>query len=132
MSELNIFEIASREKYRFETSIGNLTVENLWDIPLSSPGNKATLNSIAIDLYNKTKDDEVSFVSAKRKNVHLLNKLEVVKHIISVRLEEAEKKKTAEEAREKKRKIDDIIAKKQDTSLENMSLEELMKLRETL
>lgn len=43
----DIFEIASRRKYRFPSAIGELTVEQLWDLPLTDPKRGATLDNVA-------------------------------------------------------------------------------------
>ena len=45
---MNLFEIASRKKLRIPTTKGDLTVEQLWDLPLKSTG--LSLDKIAIDL----------------------------------------------------------------------------------
>lgn len=64
MSTDEMFQQATRLKLRFSTSQGQLTVEDLWDIPLTSTRN-ASLDSIAIDLHIQAKgaSDIVSFVT---------------------------------------------------------------------
>ena len=45
---MNIFEQAARQKIRFESVLGLLCVEDLWDLPLTSLNSKrANLDDIA-------------------------------------------------------------------------------------
>ena len=53
----NLFIQASRQKLGFESKQGTLSVEHLWDIPLSSQRpNVATLDEIALALDKQIKD----------------------------------------------------------------------------
>ena len=56
---MNLFEIASRNKLRVPTTKGDLTVEQLWDLPLKS-ANGLSLDSIAIAL-NKQLESKARF-----------------------------------------------------------------------
>ena len=80
----NIFEIATREKIRFETSRGEIGVEELWDVPLTSK-NQFDLDNIAKAVNKKIKDqEEESFVKVKSAESNTLKlKLEVVKRALS-------------------------------------------------
>jgi hypothetical protein len=123
----NLFELASRNKFRFASTKGELTAEQLWDIPLTA-SNKVDLENIAQAANQELKAaSEESFVELNRNpaKVILEQKLELVKHIIAVRLDDQEKalKKQAN-AIERKRLIE-ILAKKQDQELEGMSKEEI-------
>lgn len=117
-------------KLRFESERGQLSVEDLWDLPLSS--GKVNLNNIAKGVSRALREyDEEDFVAAKTKvNEILTLKLEIVKHIIAVRIAEAEKKKTAEDESKKRALIASIIEKKKMQNLEGMSIEELTKMLE--
>lgn len=125
----NIFEYASRNKLRFASMRGELTVEQLWDIPLRSRDD-FNLNAIAKAVNKAWKDaTEESFVETTRTAAHVRLEvaLEVVKHVISVKLAEEEAaKKRAENAAEKK-KLLAILAEKQDGKLSSLSEEELKK-----
>jgi hypothetical protein len=121
-----MFEQASRLKVRFDSPQGLLTVEDLWDLPLTST-RRANLNDIAKGLNRELKNaDEEDFVnrSAKTDSVVKL-KFEIVKHVIDVRLTENETARQATEHREKKQRLLELIAKKQDESLAARSVEEL-------
>src|SRR5574343_586647 len=94
----NIFEKASRMKLRFETNRGSFTVEDLWDLRLTSTNGSPNLDQIAVDLSKSVNEStQISFVNStvKTNEVERL-KFEIVKHIIDTRL--AESRKKAEEA----------------------------------
>lgn len=127
-----MFEKATRKKLRFETPVGHLSVEDLWDLPLQGRG--ANLDDVAKGLYRKLKDyDETSFVTkSKAKDDTLQMKFDIVKHVIDIKLGEAEAADLARVNKEKKQKILSIIASKQDEKLASSSIDELQKLAESL
>lgn len=120
MNEVNVFEIATREKLRFPYK-GSISVEDLWDL---SPAN---LDTVFKSLNAEKKQAETeSLLSAKTDADTILDiKLSIVRHIVAVKLAEAEKRAKAKEIKEQKQKIMEIIANKQDAALQNKSVEEL-------
>jgi hypothetical protein len=120
-------------KIRFETTKGALTVEDLWDLPLTS-ARYANLNDIAKGINRELKaSGEEDFVSpATKADETLALKLAVVKHIIGVRLAENEEAKLIADKRAQKEKLLELIARKQDQELEGKSLEDLQKMVEAL
>lgn len=120
MNEVNVFEIATREKLRFPYK-GSISVEDLWDL---SPAN---LDSVFKSLNAEKKQAETeSLLSAKTDADTILDiKLSIVRHIVAVKLAEAEKRAKTKEIKEQKQKIMEIIANKQDAALQNKSVEEL-------
>lgn len=128
----NLFVTATREKYRFESKVGLLTVEDLWELPLTS-SNKASLDNVAITLNRKLKDgEEESFVSAKKKDVVTSNKLEIVKHVIAVREAENEQKIAEAKRREQRETIQRLIEQKELEGLNGKSIDELRELQKNL
>ena len=125
-----MFEKASRLKLRFDTNKGMLSVEDLWDLPLLSATNKVNLDDIARSLHRQLKnDDDVSFVNLDRKSDKIVQlKFDVVKYIIEVRLAEHDAAKVARENREKKDRLLQLIAERQDDDLKNMPLDDLKKM----
>lgn len=122
-----MFDKATRLKLRFTTSKGEASVEDLWDLPLTSERGHPNLDAIAISLNKQLKDaDTVSFVMPSKTQDEVTRlKFDIVRHVIEVRLaENAEKAKERERAATKD-KILEIIAHKQDESLRNKSIEEL-------
>jgi len=122
-----MFEKASRIKIRFESPKGYLSVEDLWDLPLSSCTGKANLDDIARSLYKQLKEESTeSFVVKDPKtNTTVQLGFDLVRHIIDVRLAEAEVLATAKANREKKQQLLHIIAQKENEQLMGSSLDEL-------
>ena len=135
-SAIALFEVASRIKLRFSTGVGLISVEDLWDIPLTSKIGKANLDDIARNLNKSLKtadDDTVSFVNKSQKTgtsqVELDQlRFEIVKYVIGVRLEENEKRANAQANAEKRQRILQIMEERQENSLRNASDEELNKM----
>jgi hypothetical protein len=124
---MNIFEKATRKKVRFDTAIGMLDVEALWDLPLKHH-KKVDLNSIAIVLYKQLKDTpEIDFVDDKSNSnsERTQLKFDIVKHIIEVKKKENTKALEALRRKEQKRLISQIIAEKENEELKSASLEDL-------
>lgn len=126
-----MFEAASRLKLRFASQVGQLSVEDLWDLPLTS-ATKPNLDAIAVELNRQLKGTEESFVSTGKKNAVLELKFEVVKHIIDVRVTENQAKIDERNRQERKAQIADLIEQKKSEGLKALSLEELEKLAATL
>lgn len=84
------FEKATRKKLRFNSTSGVLSVEDLWDLPLTGRG--ANLDKLAKSLHKELKEsEEESFVvKTVRKDSELQLKFDIVKYIIDVKLEEQE------------------------------------------
>jgi hypothetical protein len=129
-----MFEQAARLKVRYSTAKGQLTVEDLWDLPLTSTTGKANLNDIAKGLNRELKNaDDEDFVNrATSTNTELALKFDIVKHIIAVRLAENEANSQAAERRVKKARLLELIAQKQDHELATKSLDELQTLANSL
>lgn len=128
---MSMFEKATKRKLRFPSSVGLLTVEDVWDLPLqSNKQNVATLDDLAKKLNATIKaEQEESFVkkpSATSSENSL--KFDIVKHIINVRLQEQEAKEKAAATRQKNKRIMEIMERKQYEELENKSLDELRAL----
>jgi uncharacterized membrane protein len=115
-----MFEIATRTKMRFPFK-GLVSVEDLWDLSVKD------LDSIFKTLNAQVKkSQEESLLATKTKEDETLAiQIEIVKHIVKTKLDEAEAVKQSKELKEKKQKIMEIIAAKQDESLHNASVEEL-------
>ena len=122
----NLFEIATREKYRFPYK-GQISVEDLWDLsPTALDGIYKTLNKAI-----KAQDEE-SLMTEREADPTTANMVEIVKHIFTVKRDEQRAKKAAIENAEKRRHIMDILARKQDEALNNKSEEELLKMLEEM
>jgi len=128
-----MFEKASRLKLRFNTSKGLLSVEDLWDLPLTSNTGKANLDDVARDLHRKLKDDNaMSFVDDKSADKESELAFEIVKHVIKIRLEERDAQTVARANSEKKQQILALIASKENEQLAGQSLDDLKALANSL
>lgn len=126
---MNIFEKASRLKMRFDSGIGLLTVEQLWDLPLVSKNeSRPTLDSLARHVHSQLKGlEEGSFVELKpdpRKG-DLETRLEILKHVIKVKLEDKAAAEKAAENAERKRKLLHALASKEEAELTGMTREQI-------
>lgn len=124
----DVFMNATRKKYRFSTAKGNLTTEQLWDLPLESLDEIWQKINATIEDASRT-----SLLSVRsNKNVELTEKAEVVKAIVEYKLAAAEKADKARQTKAEKERILNIIAAKQEQELASMSIDELKKRLETL
>ncbi len=129
----NIFEQASRQAFRFTTPKGMLTVEDLWQLPLTSTAGRANLDDIAKALRAQLDSTAVSFVvDTTPVNKVYQTQFDIVLHIIKVRLAEAEAATKAAAIREKKQKIMAIIEQKSDEALSASSIEDLQAMLASL
>lgn len=126
-----MFEKASRMKLRFDTPRGQITVEDLWDLPLfRKNANTYTIDDLARSLSRQLKQDaEESFVVKQTSaNCKLKLQFDIVKHVIDVSLQEKEAKEKATSKRQEKQRILEILAHKEDQELASKPLDELRKL----
>ena len=123
----NLFLQATREKFRFESNKGDLSVEQLWDLPLTSrTGFDLDTVAKAVNVNLKSSNEE-SFVNASNNPAvsRLQAQLEVVKAIIEVKLAQAEAtKKRAEKIAERQRLME-VLHSKKDQELQGLSVEEI-------
>lgn len=122
MSELNLFEVATRNNYQFPFR-GMINVIDLWDLSLTN------LDSVfkTLNAESKKSQEESLLVTKSKEDEENSNKIEIVKHIVSVKLAEKKAREDAKKNAEKRQRLLEIKAKRQDAALENMSDEELDK-----
>lgn len=135
MEASQMFEQASRMKLRFGTPRGPVSTEDLWDLPLTSTTGRVNLDAIGMKLFREIRDSDgmVSLVEpGTQPNAELLLAFEIVKHVIAVRVRERDELKAASDRREKKNRILELIARKQDEELGQKSVDELRQLAESL
>lgn len=127
MTKTNLFEVATRSKMRFPFK-GLISVEDLWDLSVNN------LDSIFKSLNSELKQvQEESLLNTKSKaDEELEVKIEIVKYIVNVKLEEENVRLKVKEQKEQKQKIMQILSTKQDESLQNKSIDELKAMLEEL
>lgn len=125
-----MFEKASKMKLRFDTVHGRITIEDLWDMPLTD--SDFSLDTLAKQINKKVKESgEESFVkpSSVARLIPELS-LEIVKRVIAVRLEEIDQQKARVATKARKDRIMAILEDKEDDSLKEKSADELRELLE--
>ena len=131
----NIIEKAIFSHVRFTTSRGDVTTEDLLDIPLSS-NDDFNLDTLALNLYDEINKTEThkSFVKNDSTVAGLLTQLkfDVVKFIIDFKLERVNKAELRKIRSTKRKQIADIIADKKDDKLKGTSLAKLEAMLNTL
>lgn len=127
-----MFEQASKMKLRFATAKGLISVEDLWDLPLTS--HTTSLDNIARGLNRQIKDtEEESFVvKHTTANTELHLALDILKHIIAIKITEKEARKVASQNKVEREKIMSAISDAEDTVLKGSSVEDLKKMLEKL
>jgi hypothetical protein len=126
---MNIFERASRKRIRFPSSVGDLTTEQLWDIPLSARGDKVNLDKLARSVNSELKSlEEGSFVSVipDARKVDLELKLDILKHVIASKLADQAAAETRAANAERKRKLLAALDSKETAELQGMTREQIM------
>lgn len=127
MSTQEIFEYATRTKLRFASARGELTTEQLWDVPLRSR-DEFNLNAVAKAASKALKEvSEESFVETTKTAEHARREaaMALVKHVIEVRIAEEKAAETRIERKKEKEKLLQILAEKQDGKLSELSEKEL-------
>ncbi|GIJ09746.1 hypothetical protein ACFFMR_02870 [Micromonospora andamanensis] len=125
---MTIFEKATREKFRYPSTKGLLTTEQLWELPLTAKSG-FSLDDVAkaVNAELKAVDTE-SFVATETNpaKATLETKLEVVKHVIAIRIAEDQAAKAAAAKKLEKEKLLAVLGRKQDAVLENLTEAELL------
>lgn len=121
------FELAVKLKVRFATSRGDASLEQLYDMPLTSR-NGFDLDTTARSVYQELKSiDDVSFVSTvpNRAKDLLQLKLDLITHVIASKLEENARILKASKNREERQKLLGILNQKQEEELTSLSADEI-------
>lgn len=120
METTNIFEEATKKKFRFPYK-GQCSTEDLWDLGLRD------LDSIFKSLNEARKEaTKESLLDEKSpQDIELEDKIAIVKYIVSFKKSEIAERAVAKEKKAYDQKIMEIIARKENQELENLSIEEL-------
>ena len=137
-NQINLYKKAVKEKWRFDSVRGPLSLEEVYDLPLTG-NNGLNLDSVAIAIYNKIKANEqttVSFVDetskSSKENQRLEGQLELVKERIA---DVTARNKANEDMQAKaveKAKIERLIAAKEQEALSNLDVDQLKEMLEKL
>lgn len=118
------FKQASKQKLRFQTTKGVLSVEQLWDLSLSD------LDSLAVSLQEAYENSKGKSFLTKRttKDATIKLQFDVVLDILQTKVEESELLREAKENKDHNEKILNLISEKKDEELKGKSLKELQKM----
>lgn len=117
------FEKAIRLKLRFNYH-GRISVEDLWDL------NVKQLDTIYKDLnsiYKAQKEESLLDVKDPGDDILAL-RIEIIKYIVEVKLEEQEDYRKAHETAAQRQKILKVISEKKDKELYDMPIQDLEKM----
>lgn len=125
---MNIFERASRNQLRFATDRGELTTEQLWQLPLTARGGKLDLDTLAQAIALQLRDmDAGSFVKKEpnQAKIDMELRLEILKHIIESKLADEKRAEETAVRAERKRKLLAALNNQEDAALASMSRAEI-------
>lgn len=122
MELTNIFEKAAKNKYRFPYK-GKISAEDLWDLTL------VELDFVfkQLNRMKKVSEEESLLEEKSAADKEIEDKIAIVKYIVRYKQEEIAARQEERERKARNQKILEIIEKKQDAELENLSIEELQK-----
>ena len=121
MDANKMFEVAVRNKFRYPYK-GVIATEDLWDLPVQQlDGIFKTLKS-----QEKKAQEESLLDTRTPEDEALKTKIDIIRYIVTVKLDEAKQAERAKEAHDQKQKILGILAEKQDEDLRNKTPEELI------
>jgi hypothetical protein len=126
---MNIFEQASMEALRFSSKKGDLTVEQLWSLPLTSVSANVNLDELAKSVNKEIKAlSEESFVGVSnnpaRRSLEL--RLDILKHIIAFKLEKAEANRKKIEKSSQRAELLDALRAVKENKIKQMTEEEIL------
>lgn len=118
---MNIFLEGTRKKLRFETSKGNLSIEQLWDLSLEE------LDALAVSLEeaHATSGKKSFLVTRSVKSKIAKLKFDIVLAVLNTILEAENEAAKAQETKQHNARINELIAKKQEEALAGKTVEEL-------
>jgi hypothetical protein len=125
----NLFALAAQAKYRFMSISGNITVEDLYDLPLESnrgPSLDDTAQRIAAKLEVAGKKSFVrSKASGNPERQKLENMLAIVQYIIAEKEAEQDAANDAANKKALRQQLLELKQRKQLAQLEGKSVEEI-------
>jgi hypothetical protein len=119
---MNMFEKATKNRLRFESQKGLLSVEDLWGLSLTA------LDGIARKVNKEIRErEEESFISICRVSGDNTLRLEILKYIINDKITERDEAKQNAIKEAQVAQLKHILAEKQSEELKNLSAEEIQK-----
>ena len=119
-----MFKEATRQKLRFQTTKGVLSVEQLWDLSLDD------LDKLAVSLDDQYKKSQGKSFLEKRstKDATIKLQFDIALSILETKKLELETEQQASEDKKHNERIIQLIAEKKDEELKGKSVKELEKM----
>jgi len=130
----DLFARATRKKFRYPSTKGQLTTEDLWDLPLIAPEGDVSLDVVAKTINKDVKAvEEESFVETKEeKESTPKDMLEVVKLVIAHKIDMANRAEKAAATKAKKEKLLQVLELKETEEMKEHSSDEIKRMIEEL
>lgn len=125
-----MFEKASRLKLRFGTPRGVLSVEDLWDLDVRFLDN--IYKDAMAQIKEESGDSLLNEPADKEIDERLQLSVDIIKHIVQLKLQERDAAKVAAQKQARKQKLMEILAEKQEGELREKSIDELRQLIEQI
>lgn len=129
MSNQGIFEQAAKTKLRFNTPIGMLSVEQVFDLHLDNSRHNLDLDRLAqlmdAELQASSTKSFVKKTTDRNKVAHL--RMDIVLHIIAVKVELKEKAERQATVAAERARLTDALVKAKDAALGAMSEADILK-----
>lgn len=125
------YEYAARNKLRFESTRGLLTTEQLFDLPLTSTGDRPSLNEVGKKIREQLKsidadEDLVETTSSTKQNRDLEIAFEIVKDIINIKKAEKTAREEQVKKSEEKRFYEELLVKARQKQAEGLTEEQIL------
>lgn len=125
-----LYKKAAQVKLRIQTCKGLLSVEDVWGLSLANLDSSIRSLAPLVKKY-QTDNSDLDFLSSdsntKSEETSLLElSFEILKDVYLTKKEEADARAKAKETKEFNQRIMSLIAEKQENSLKDKSIEELM------
>ena len=130
MEHGGLFLQATRQKFRFQSAKGELSTEQLWDVPLRSRDDfnlDKIARGVSHELGLATEESFVDTVKNSPAKKALEMKFGIVKHVIASKLDEEAAAKTRADNKLEREKLLKILAEKKEGKLSELSEKELQK-----
>lgn len=121
---LELFASSTRNKDRFKVAgiNGLLSVEDLWDLNLKQ------LDSVAVATRRELRSVEESFLDdSKVGDVSLQRRFDVIMFVLNTKKAERDQSRLAAEKQAEKQKLRELLERKRNSALEELSVEEIEK-----
>lgn len=117
---MNLFEVATREKYRYPYK-GTIATEDLWDLTLPQ------LDSIfkTLNAQVKVEPEESLLETPVTVDPTPSNQIAILRYIVAVKQREQKVQESAAAMQAQRQKLLGLIVQKQDESLASKSVDEL-------